>query len=183
MTGNIVLLGLAVGQGAFGNVLRSIVALVAYGAGVVAGARIVGAVAVETHWSPNVTRALALEWLLQAAFLIGWLLSGAHPDGAGAATLIAFSGVAMGIQAATARALAPGMSTTYVTGTLTGLLSELSALGAVSSDRRRRGSIVIALALGAVAGAVVLNTVPALAPTIPLVVVGGVLAMARGRSG
>jgi uncharacterized membrane protein YoaK (UPF0700 family) len=182
MTGNIVLLGLAVGQGAFANALRSIIALVAYGVGVVAGARIVGAVAIETHWSPNVTRALALEWVLQAAFLIGWVLTGANPDGASAGALIAFSGVAMGIQAATARALAPGMSTTYVTGTLTGLLSELSALGSVSGDRRRRASIVVALALGAVAGAFILNTVPLLAPAIPLVVIAGVLAMARSTS-
>jgi len=182
MTGNIVLLGLAVGQGAFANALRSIIALVAYGVGVVAGARIVGAVAIETHWSPNVTRALALEWVLQAAFLIGWVLTGANPDGASAGALIAFSGVAMGIQAATARALAPGMSTTYVTGTLTGLLSELSALGSVSGDRWRRASIVVALALGAVAGAFILNTVPLLAPAIPLVVIAGVLAMARSTS-
>jgi uncharacterized membrane protein YoaK (UPF0700 family) len=181
MTGNIVLLGLAVGQGAFGNALRSLVALLAYGVGVVAGARIVGAVAIETHWSPNVTRALAVEWVLQAAFLLGWLVTGANPDGAGAATLIAFSGVVMGIQAATARALAPGMSTTYVTGTLTGLLSELSALGSVSGDRRRRASIVIALALGAVAGAFVLKTVPLLAPVIPLAVVGVVVLVAATR--
>ena len=52
MTGNIVLLGLAIGQGAFGNALRSVVALVAYGVGVIVAARIVGAVAIETHWSP-----------------------------------------------------------------------------------------------------------------------------------
>jgi uncharacterized membrane protein YoaK (UPF0700 family) len=181
MTGNIVLLGLAVGQGAFANALRSVIALFAYGAGVVAGARIVGAVAIETHWSPKVTRALALEWVLQAAFLIGWVLSGANPGGTTAAALIAFSGVAMGIQAATARALAPGMSTTYVTGTLTGLLSELSALGAVSSDRRRRASIVVALALGAVAGALALTTVPLLAPAIPLAVVGAVVLVAASR--
>ncbi len=181
MTGNIVLLGLAVGQGAFGNALRSLVALVAYGVGVIAGARIVGTVAIETHWSPKVTRALAAEWVLQAAFLLGWLQSGANPEGTGKATLIAFSGVAMGIQAATARALAPGMSTTYVTGTLTGLLSELSALGAVSGDRRRRASIVVALAFGAVAGALALSTVPALAPAIPLAVVGGVVLVAATR--
>ena len=181
MTGNIVLLGLAVGQGAFANALRSVIALVAYGVGVVVGARIVGAVTIETHWSTKVTHALALEWVLQAAFLIGWLLTGAHPDGTGAGALIAFSGVAMGIQAATARALAPGMSTTYVTGTLTGLLSELSALGAVSGDRRRRASIVVALALGAVAGAFTLSTVPALAPAIPLAVVGGVVLVAATR--
>jgi len=181
MTGNIVLLGLALGQGAFRNALRSIVALVAYSVGVVVGARIVGSVAMETDWSPKVTRALTAEWVLQAAFVIGWLLTNTHPDGAGAATLIAFSGVAMGIQAATARALAPGMSTTYVTGTLTGLLSELSALGAVSGDRRRRASIVVALALGAVAGAFALSTVAFLAPAIPLVVVGAVVLVAATR--
>jgi uncharacterized membrane protein YoaK (UPF0700 family) len=181
MTGNIVLLGLAIGQGAFANALRSVIALVAYGAGVVAGARIVGAVAIETHWSPKVTRALAVECVLQGAFLVVWMLTGANPDGTSAAALIAFSGVAMGIQAATARALAPGMSTTYVTGTLTGLLSELSALGAVSGDRRRRASIVVALALGAVAGAFALSTVPALAPAIPLAVVGAVVLVAATR--
>jgi uncharacterized membrane protein YoaK (UPF0700 family) len=181
MTGNIVLLGLAVGQGSFGNALRSIIALVAYGVGVIVGARIVGAVVIETHWSPKVTRALAVEWVLQFAFLIGWFITGANPDGVSAATLIALSGVAMGIQAATARALAPGMSTTYVTGTLTGLLSELSALGSVSGDRRRRASIVVALALGAVAGALVLSAVPLLAPAIPLAVVGAVVLVAATR--
>jgi len=181
MTGNIVLLGLAVGQGSFANALRSVIALVAYGVGVVVGARIVGAVAVETHWSPRVTRALALEWVLQAVFLIGWVLSEASPNGTSAGALIALSGVAMGIQAATARALAPGTSTTYVTGTLTGLLSELSALGSISGDRRRRASIVVALALGAVAGAFALSTVPVLAPAIPLAVVGGVVLVAAIR--
>jgi uncharacterized membrane protein YoaK (UPF0700 family) len=141
----------------------------------------VDAVAIETHWSPKVTRALALEWVLQLAFLIGWLFTAAHPDGVSAATLIAFSGVAMGIQAATARALAPGMSTTYVTGTLTGLLSELSALGSVSGDRLRRASIVVALALGAVAGALALTVMPLIAPAIPLAVVGAVVLVAATR--
>src|SRR5205807_8821734 len=39
MTGNIVLLGLAIGQGAFRNALRSLRALAAYPGGVLAGAR------------------------------------------------------------------------------------------------------------------------------------------------
>ncbi|TMC69646.1 MAG: DUF1275 domain-containing protein [Chloroflexi bacterium] len=181
MTGNIVLLGLAVGQGAYRNALRSLIALAAYAVGVVAGARVVGASAIDAHWSPKVTRALALEWTLQAAFFAGWLFTGASPDGVGAAALIALSGVAMGIQAAAARALAPGMSTTYVTGTLTGLLSELSALGSVSGDRRRRASIVAALAIGAVAGAFALAVLPVLAPAIPLLAVGAVVIVAATR--
>ena len=179
MTGNIVLLGLAIGQGAFRNALRSLIALLAYSVGVVAGARIVDTIAIESHWSPKVTRALVTEWVLQVGFFVGWLLSGANPDGVGAATLIAVSGVSMGIQAAAVRALAPGMSTTYVTGTLTGLLSELSALGTVSGDRRRRASIVVALAFGGILSAFALSTVPVVAPAIPLVVIGGVLAVAR----
>jgi uncharacterized membrane protein YoaK (UPF0700 family) len=181
MTGNIVLLGLAVGQGSFGNALRSIIALVAYGVGVIVGARIVGAVVIETHWSPKVTRALAVEWVLQLAFLIGWFITGANPDGVSAATLIALSGVAMGIQAATARALAPGMSTTYVTGTLTALLSELSALGALGPDSRRRVAIVIALLLGAVCGALVLVAAPVLAPAVAVLVIGAVVLIAATR--
>src|SRR2546427_5924771 len=76
MTGNIVLLGLALGQGAFQNALRSLVALAAYAVGVIAGARMVGAVTTPTHWSPKVTVALAVEWALQAAFLVVWLLTG-----------------------------------------------------------------------------------------------------------
>jgi len=134
MTGNIVLLGLAVGQGAFGNALRSVIALVAYAVGVVVGARIVGAVAIESHWSPKATRALAIEWVLQAAFLTGWLLTGAKPDGVGAATLIAFSGVAMGIQAATARALAPANPRMATIPTVTPLPSSVMMM------RIRRGT-------------------------------------------
>src|ERR671935_11956 len=93
MTGNIVFLGLAIGQGALRNALRSPVALAADATGVLVGSRL----------------------------------------------------VAMGTQAAAARALAPGMPTTYVTGTLTALLSELSALGGLGSDWWRRAAIVLAL--------------------------------------
>jgi hypothetical protein len=51
----------------------------------------------------------------------------------------------------------------------------------VSGDRRRRASIVVALALGAVAGALALSTVPALAPAIPLAAVGAVVLVAATR--
>jgi uncharacterized membrane protein YoaK (UPF0700 family) len=181
MTGNLVLLGLAIGQGAFRNALRSLVALVAYAGGVLAAARLVGATPHDSVWPMHVTRALGIELGLHAAFLAGWILTDARPDGVAAASLIAVSGVAMGIQAATARTLAPNMSTTYVTGTLTALLSELSALGAIGPDSRRRVAIVVALLLGAVCGALVLVAAPILAPALAVLVIGAVVLIAATR--
>jgi uncharacterized membrane protein YoaK (UPF0700 family) len=181
MTGNIVLLGLAIGQGAFRNALRSLVALAAYAGGVLAAARLVGAAPHDSVWPAHVTRAFAIEWALHVVFLVGWILTDARPDGVAAASLIAVSGVAMGIQAATARTLAPSMSTTYVTGTLTALLSELSALGALGPDSRRRVAIVIALLLGAVCGALVLVSAAVLAPVLPVLVIGAVVLIAATR--
>ena len=179
MTGNIVFLGVAIGQGAVRNALRSLVALAAYATGVLIGSRLIGTVPRDTSWSPRLARALGLEWTLQAVFLAGWIVSAGAPDGFAAAALIACSGVAMGTQAAAARGLAPGMPTTYVTGTLTALLSELSALGGLGADWWRRAAIVLALGVGAVTGALVLVLAPLLAPAVPLVVVGVVLALGR----
>lgn len=181
MTGNIVLLGLAVGQGAFRNAVRSVVALIAYAGGVLAAARIVGAAPHDSVWPAHVTRAFAIEWALHMVFLVGWILTDTRPDGLAAASLIAVSGVAMGIQAAAARTLAPSTSTTYVTGTLTALLSELSALGALGPDSRRRAAIVVALGLGAVCGALVLVSAAVLAPALPVVVIGAVVLVAAAR--
>jgi uncharacterized membrane protein YoaK (UPF0700 family) len=177
MTGNLVLLGVAIGQGAAGNAVRGFVAVGGYGIGVLAGARIVGIVPRETPWSSAATRALTLEAGLQALFLAGWILVGAKPDGLAAVALITVSGIAMGLQAATTRALAPGRSTTYLTGTLTGLLTELSAL-AVRPDWWHRAAIVIALVFGALAGAIALATAPWVAPAIPLLVLLGVVLIA-----
>ena len=181
MTGNIVLLGLAVGQGAFRNALRSLVALAGYAGGVLAAARLVGSETHDAVWRTHVTQALAIEAALHAVFLGGWILTDSRPDGLAAAALIALSGIAMGIQAATARTLAPSMSTTYVTGTLTALLSELSALGALGPDARRRAAIVLSLAFGAVSGALALVVLPTIAPALPLAVIGVVVLVAATR--
>lgn len=174
MTGNLVLLGVAMGQGALRNALRGVVAVGAYGIGVVAGARFVAALPPDALWSRAATRALVVETGLQAIFLGGWILADAAPDGVAALALISISGIAMGLQAATTRAVAPGRSTTYLTGTLTGLLTELSALG-VQPDWWHRASIVIALVAGALAGAIAFTAVPWVAPAIPLLVLATVV--------
>ena len=181
MTGNLVLLGVAIGHAAVQNAVRSSIALTAYVVGVLAGARIVGATASGAVWPAHATRALAIEWALLAAFFVSWIAPGARPEGAAAGALIAVSGLAMGLQATTTRSIAPGLSTTYVTGTLTSLLSELSALGNVGADAARRGIIVLALLAGAVTGAIVLVGAPLFAPAVPLIAVGSVVVVAQRR--
>jgi uncharacterized membrane protein YoaK (UPF0700 family) len=183
MTGNIVLLGVAIGHGALQSAVRSSISLAAYVIGVVVGARVVGRSPSGVIWPAQATRALTIEVTLLAAFFVGWIVTGAVPGAPAAAGLIALSGLAMGLQATTTRSLGLGVSTTYVTGTLTALLSDLFAPGSAGADAARRGLILLALPAGAVTGAVVLVSAPVLAPAIPLVVVGGVALVALRRFG
>src|SRR5215208_6665563 len=81
MTGNTVLLGLALGQAKGQAALRAVVALAGFIVGVGAGAAIVGRDPERSTWSPGVTAALALELVVLVAFAVGWIFAGAEPDG------------------------------------------------------------------------------------------------------
>jgi uncharacterized membrane protein YoaK (UPF0700 family) len=124
MTGNTVLLGLALGQGEIRAALRSILALIGFAAGVAAGTMIAEREKGEEEWPAAVTAALIVEASLLAAFSATWHFSGT-PRGA-AHVLILLLSLAMGIQAAAVRRLGvPGIATTYITGTLTSLMVDL----------------------------------------------------------
>jgi uncharacterized membrane protein YoaK (UPF0700 family) len=176
MTGNIVLLGLAVGRAAGLGVLRSGVALLAFAAGVVVGTRIIGPAGRAAVWPRRVTVALAVELIVQVAFLGGWLVTDGRPDEAGTALLVALSAAAMGVQSAAARSLAvPSVATTFVTGTLTGLMSELAALTRPGPGRARRVGVIAVLPVGAAAGALLLADARVAAPAVPVVLVASVV--------
>ena len=68
MTGNTVLLGLALAQGEAYAAARSMLALFGFVAGVALGALIAGTESDDGPWPPGVTRALGLEAALLAAF-------------------------------------------------------------------------------------------------------------------
>src|SRR5713101_26560 len=68
MTGNTVLLALAIGQGKAAAVLRSVLALVGFSAGAAMGALIVARGESRGKWPPAVTAALALEGVLLGGF-------------------------------------------------------------------------------------------------------------------
>jgi uncharacterized membrane protein YoaK (UPF0700 family) len=131
--------------------------------------------------------AFAFEAVAQAGFLLGWLLASGRPGHALEAVLVGVSGVAMGFQSgAVTRLGIRGISTTYVTGTLVGLISELVSLSGSPRDWLRRGLVLVALLAGAAGGAVLITDARNLAPIPPLAItllVGTAagLEWARGR--
>jgi uncharacterized membrane protein YoaK (UPF0700 family) len=173
ITGNLVLLGVAAATTSSSLAIHSGTALVGYSVGVLIGAPIAtrrpsGG---ET-WPLSVTVTLVAEFCVLAGFSAGWELTGGSPGGTARLLLIAALAVAMGIQSAAVRELG-GMSTTYLTGTLTAVISELAtrdrAPGWASSL-----AVLAAIVSGAVAGGLVAEHAPAWLPAViltPLAVV------------
>jgi uncharacterized membrane protein YoaK (UPF0700 family) len=125
MTGNTVLLGLAIGQGQGLAALRSIIALVAFMLGVALSAVVLETAAGHGEWPISVTRAVLAEGVVLGAFTLTWHLGG-H-SGVTLHALIILSAVAMGIQSAAMRHLkVPGIATTYITGTITSVVAEFA---------------------------------------------------------
>src|SRR5215471_21051962 len=76
MTGNAVLLGLAIGQTEELQVAHSSAAIVGFVAGVLLGARLVGSSRERVVWSSRITAAVGLEALVLAVFAVGWWVTG-----------------------------------------------------------------------------------------------------------
>lgn len=169
MSGNIVLLGLAVGSAARSEALRSAVSLVVYAGGVFAAARLMRGSATPRVWPAGLTRALVYGAIAQAGVLAGWLGASGHPNQAFEVVLVGFSALAMGLQAgAVARLGVSGVTTTYVTGTLTGLIGALALGSGTRRELARRAVVLVALLAGAGCGALLLTDARSEAPALPL---------------
>ena len=96
MTGNTVLLGLALAQGEVLAAVRSILALIGFAIGVFAGAIIVERESYPAEWPAAVTAALAFETIILAIFAANFtLLDSIH--GGMIFLLIVLSAFAMGV--------------------------------------------------------------------------------------
>jgi uncharacterized membrane protein YoaK (UPF0700 family) len=125
MTGNTVLLGLALAQGEVLAALRSILALIGFAIGVFVGAIIVERESDPAEWPAAVTAALIFETVILIVFATIFILLGNSRAGI-VYLLIILSAVAMGMQSAAVRRLGvPGIATTFITGTLTSLMIDL----------------------------------------------------------
>lgn len=178
MTGNMVLFGVATAQGDVNGMMLTAVAIGAFVAGAAIGTRIAGAPAAgDPVWPPAVTRALTVELALFTGVGIAWWALGSEPPASTYLPLLAASAAALGLQSsAIQRFGVSGLSTTYLTGTLTAVVIRLTS-GHGFRAVRHSAVILLGLIVGAGAMAALISLVPVLVPALLVLTVAGVLAV------
>lgn len=173
ITGNLALLGIAAGQQSGSLALNAGLSLAGYAVGVAVASLIAGTPEQgQPTWPPHVTRALAAETAVLAAFSGEWLADGANPVGGSRIALLILAGAAMGMQSATIRRLGQ-MSTTYLTSTLTAMITDLT-LRRRPADGSRSTGILLAFVIGAAVGTLIALHAPYWVPApvlVPIVLV------------
>src|SRR5580700_6759937 len=191
MTGNIVLWGLAVARGSLSLASHTAVSIAGYIIGVATGTWIAhGFKATDLEKASraeadaakagddldrasvlpaHVSWSLAAELILLAGFTVGWEITGASPVGWAQFCLLAVLAAAMGVQAAAVREMGlTDVSTTFLTGTLTALVSSLVSPGQDTPHGLRRFGVLIGLAAGASLCGLLVATAAAAVPALPL---------------
>jgi uncharacterized membrane protein YoaK (UPF0700 family) len=120
-------------------------------------------------WPARVTMALLAELVLLGGFAAGWEVTGARPGGWVQFFLLALAAAGMGVQSSTVKNMGlTEVSTTYLTGTLTGLVSSLASPGSATQDRWRRLGLLLGLVAGASLTGLLVATAPDGVPALPL---------------
>jgi uncharacterized membrane protein YoaK (UPF0700 family) len=143
MTGNMVLVGVAIGTGDTSAAGLTLAAIGGYVAGVWVGARVAGSPEPDDNpWPPAVTRALLVELAGLVVFAGAWWSRGGHPPSSWFGPLLAVNALSLGVQSsAILRCGVPGLSTTYMTGTLTSMISRLAARKPLASIGRAAANL------------------------------------------
>jgi uncharacterized membrane protein YoaK (UPF0700 family) len=173
MTGNVVLFGIAIGQGHLADAARSIFVLMIYILGAALGAWISRRLADE-DWPALARRLIGLEKILLLLFALGWtfLPRGNEPW---QSTLVALLALSMALQSvAWTRLRAPGVGTTAITGTIMAFATELATLalpGTGENKASRAGfhaGVLTLYCLGAALSALLILELPWLAGWVPI---------------
>jgi uncharacterized membrane protein YoaK (UPF0700 family) len=169
MTGNMVLLGVSASRLDSSLAVHTGAAIIYFVAGCAVGTRIAGnARPDDPVWPRSVTVALQVQLLAMTVYTAGWELTGGHPNGAPQVGLLLINALASGMQSSTvARFGISGLSTTYLTGTLTTLVTHVAS-GRRLRDVQCRAQILLGLICGAALGGAVALLLPRFAPAIQL---------------
>jgi uncharacterized membrane protein YoaK (UPF0700 family) len=131
-------------------------------------------------WPPHITLALLIEFLLMAGAAAGWEATGSDPTGVVQFVMLAAISCAMGIQAAAVTDMSlKEISTTYLTGTLTGWVGALARPGHRAGFRRP--GVLLGLVFGAVLAGVLVAYAPDLVPALPLAAIIAVILLGSGH--
>lgn len=171
MTANMALLGLAAGS-SNGSLAGSCgIALVAYACGVVAGSRLTARAGARV--------ALLGELAALCALAIVWVALGGEPHGGAKLGLLAVAALAMGGQSGIVKTAGPkGVSTTYMTGALTGLISALATGGRA---RLGHATLILMLPVGAALSGALVTYARQGAGVLPVALMAAVLALSATR--
>jgi len=178
MTGNMVFLGVSVGSQQAAALGFTLAAIGGYVVGVLVGARVAGEPQPDDGvWPRRVTLGLYLELACFVVSAVVWWAVGGHPGDGLIAPLLAINAAALGIQSSVIiRFGVSGLSTTYMTGTLTTMLARIAGRHPLSSVGRS-GALLLALICGAAAGAFGYAHSRPLVPVLQLVLIGGAIAI------
>ena len=176
MTGNMVLLGVGAADRDVALVLSCSVAIASFVVGAAIGARVAGSPRDgDCVWPSAVTVALYIELALLLAFAGGWWALASAPEGSWLWPLLGLNAAALGLQSsAIQRFGVSGLSTTYLTGTLTTVVIKLiggHGLRKVSHSL----TILLGLIVGAAIGTVLVRFTPIAVPAVQLVTLAAVI--------
>jgi len=156
MTGNVVILGMAIAQADGLPIVGPIVALVAF----MFGAAIGGAMlrSARAGWSGRSTIAFSVTGTVLLGLGVSCFVVLPVEGSPWAFTITGLLGAAMGLQAAAARKLAVAdVTTVVVTSTIVGLASESKLAGGTGKNFPRRVLAVLMILIGAGVGALLLQ--------------------------
>jgi len=181
MTGNMVLAGLTERTGYPSMLVGIVVAIFAFSVGLY----IAFAIARPRPPVHRLVIVLLMGTIAQIAVLLGWMLIPVPIGVGGQAPLVALSAFAMASQTAVSKRIEArsGVSTTYVTGTITSLVADFA--DAKAQDSFTRIGVIGALVVGALCGSLLIGVTPTLGAALPILpaAVGIALLVVGRRTG
>lgn len=169
MTGNMVLMGVGAADRDAALLVSCATAITGFVVGAAVGARVAGSPASgDGVWPRPVTVALWVELGLFVAFAVGWWTAGPEARETWLLPFLAVNAAALGLQSsAIQRFGVSGLSTTYLTGTLTTIVIRLSS-GRGLRDVGHSLTILLGLVVGAAAGTLLVRMAPVAVPAIQI---------------
>ena len=186
MTGNVVILAFAIAGAPGFSIAASLAALVFFAAGSALGGLLGYRIGPRRDRLLKIALAMQLVLVAVGGVIATTVGNSLSIDGFARFAMIGVLAVAMGLQNAVVRKLAvPDLTTTVLTLTTTGIFADSTLVGGPGSKVGRRGVSVVAMFLGALAGALLLLYVTVWVAVVPavLILLGAAFTIHRtGRS-